>query len=379
MKVPLSQLASLTGGVVVGDASRVIEKVAPLHTADSVSITFAEKPEKVDWNSAPKAAAVVLPQGSSVAVPDDVAKLFVDSPKAAFERIAAFFHPRVESLEVGISPKASIASSAKIGQNVSIGAFAVVGENVEIADGVKIYPGVVLMTNVRIGANSVLFPNVVVYENVRIGANCILHANCVLGAYGFGYDSSTGVHVLAAQYGSVVIEDNVEIGACSTVDRGAYDATYIGEGSKIDNHVMIAHNCKLGKRNMICASVGIAGSVSTGDYVVMAGRVGMRDHLTVGDGAMIGAMAGVMTDVPAKARIVGIPATPEREQFRKQAALSKLPDTLKDYRKLREEVAELESRIAALEQVCDDESQVCDDESQTCDDESQTCDDASQS
>ncbi len=385
MKVPLSQLASLTGGVVVGDASRVVEKVAPLHTADSVSITFAEKPEKVDWNSAPKAAAVVLPQGSSVVVPDDVAKLFVESPKAAFERIAAFFHPKIETLEVGVSPKASIASSARIGQNVSIGAFAVVGENVEIADGVKIYPGVVLMTNVRIGANTVLFPNVVVYENVRIGANCILHANSVLGAYGFGYDSSTGVHVLAAQYGSVVVEDNVEIGACSTVDRGAYDATYIGEGSKIDNHVMIAHNCKLGKRNMICASVGIAGSVSTGDYVVMAGRVGMRDHLTVGDGAMIGAMAGVMANVPAQARIVGIPATPEKEQMRKQAALAKLPETLKDYRKLRKEVAELESRIAALEQACGDDPQACgdapqtgDDEPLTCDDAPQTCDDASQ-
>ena len=378
MKVPLSQLASLTGGVVDGDANRVIEKVAPLHTADSVSITFAENPEKVDWSSAPKAAAVVLPQGSSVVLPDDVAKLFVASPKAAFERIAAFFHPKVETLEAGISPKASIASSAKIGQNVSIGPFAVVGENVEIADGVKIYPGVVLMTNVRVGANTVLFPNVVVYENVRIGAGCILHANSVLGAYGFGYDSSTGVHILAAQYGSVVIEDNVEIGACSTVDRGAYDATYIGEGSKIDNHVMIAHNCKLGRRNMICASVGIAGSVSTGDYVVMAGRVGMRDHLTVGDGAMIGAMAGVMTDVPAKARIVGIPATPELEQFRKQAALKILPETLKDYRKFRKEVAELESRIAALEQVCGDASQPCDDASQSCDDASQACDDAFQ-
>ena len=378
MKVPLSQLASLTGGVVVGDASRVVEKVAPLHTADSVSITFAEKPEKVDWNSAPKAAAVVLPQGSSVVVPDDVAKLFVESPKAAFERIAAFFHPKIETLEVGVSPKASIASSARIGQNVSIGAFAVVGENVEIADGVKIYPGVVLMANVRIGANTVLFPNVVVYENVRIGANCILHANSVLGAYGFGYDSSTGVHVLAAQYGSVVVEDNVEIGACSTVDRGAYDATYIGEGSKIDNHVMIAHNCKLGKRNMICASVGIAGSVSTGDYVVMAGRVGMRDHLTVGDGAMIGAMAGVMANVPAQARIVGIPATPEKEQMRKQAALAKLPETLKDYRKLRKEVAELESRIAALEQACGDDPQVCGDAPQTGDDEPQAGDDAPQ-
>ena len=357
MQVPLSQLANLTGGVIVGDASRVVEKTAPLHTADALSVTFAEKPEKVDWNAIGHVAAVVAPRGHSAAIPNRVVQLLVDSPKDAFEKIAELFHPVVETLAPGVSQKASVASSAKIGQNVSIGDFAVVGENVEIAEGVKIYPGVVLMANVRVGANTVLFPNVVVYENVQIGANCILHANCVLGAYGFGYDSSSGVHVLAAQYGSVVIEDNVEIGACATVDRGAYDATYIGEGTKIDNHVMIAHNCKLGKRNMICASVGIAGSVVTGDYVVMAGRVGMRDHVTVGDFAKIGAMAGVMTDVPAKARIVGIPATPEKEQFRKQAALAKLPDTLKDYRKLREEVAKLEERLRALENACNDASQ----------------------
>lgn len=352
MQVPLSQLASLTGGVIIGDASRVIERTAPLHTADAVSITFAEKPEKVDWNSIKDVAAVVTPQGAAAAIPDRFAQLVVASPKTAFEIIAKFFHPQVETIALGVSPRASVASSAKIGHNVSIGDFAVVGENVEIADGAKIYPGVVLMSNVRVGANTVLFPNVVVYENVQIGANCILHANCVLGAYGFGYDSSSGVHQLAAQYGTVVVEDNVEIGACATVDRGAYDATYIGEGTKIDNHVMIAHNCKLGKRNMICASVGIAGSVVTGDYVVMAGRVGMRDHVTVGDFATIGAMAGVMTDVPAKARIVGIPATPEKEQFRKQAALAKLPETLKDYRKLREEVAQLEERLRTLEDAC---------------------------
>ena len=163
-------------------------------------------------------------------------------------------------------------------------------------------------------------------------------------AYGFGYESSTGVHVLASQYGNVVVEDNVEIGACATIDRGAYDSTRIGEGTKIDNHVMIAHNCQIGKRNMICASVGIAGSVTTGDYVVMAGQVGVRDHLKIGSGAIIGAMAGVMLNVPEGAKIVGIPATPEREQMRKQVALSKLPDALKEVKRLANEVEELKQK-----------------------------------
>lgn len=330
----------------------MIEKTAPLHTADSVSITFvSDKPEKLDWSVATSARAVVLRAGHAANVPDRFAQLLVDDPKEAFEKIAAFFHPKTETLAPGVSPKASVAATAKIGQNVSIGDFAVIGENVELADGVRIYPGVVLMTNVVVGANTTIFPNVVVYENCRIGANCILHANCVLGAYGFGYDSSTGVHLLAAQYGSVVLEDNVEIGACATIDRGAYDATYVGEGTKVDNHVMIAHNCKLGKRNMICASVGIAGSVKTGDYVVMAGRVGVRDHIEIGSGAVLGAMAGVMANVPEKARIVGIPATPEMEQMRKQAALSKLPKTQKEVRELRKELTELQARLSALEEA----------------------------
>lgn len=356
MKVPLSQLAALTNGVVVGDADCLIEKTAPLHTADSVSITFSEKPEKLDWNVATAARAVVIPKDRADSAPDRFAKLLVDDPKAAFERIAAFFHPRVETLAPGVSPKASVAATAKIGRNVAIGDFAVVGENVAIADGVKIYPGVVLMANVSVGEDSVLFPNVVAYENCRIGARCILHANCVIGAYGFGYDSSSGEHVLAAQYGSVVLEDAVEVGACSTIDRGAYDATYVGEGTKIDNHVMIAHNCKIGRRNVICASVGVAGSATTGDYVVMAGRVGVRDHVTIGDRAVLGAMAGVMGNVPEGARIVGIPATPEREQMRKQVALSKLPETQKEVRALRKELSALQERLAALESAGRSES-----------------------
>jgi UDP-3-O-[3-hydroxymyristoyl] glucosamine N-acyltransferase len=348
MKVPLSQLAALVGGDVVGDADAMIEKSAPLHTADEHSITFAEKPEKLDWNLATSARAVVLPKGRNAGVPESFAQLLVDDPKAAFEAIAAFFHPHVETIAKGVSDKAYVAPTAKLGRDVSIGPFATIGDNVSLGDGVKIYPGVVLMANVVVGANTTIFPNAVVYENCRIGADCILHANCVLGAYGFGYDSSSGEHLLTSQYGSVVVGDNVEIGACATIDRASYDATYIGDGTKIDNHVMIAHNCKIGNRNMLCASSGVAGSVATGDYVVMAGRVGVRDHITIGTGAVLGAMAGVMSSVPDNAKIVGIPATPEKEQMRKQVALSRLPDTQKEVRALRKEMTALQARLDAL-------------------------------
>lgn len=349
MQITLSKLADLINAELIGDSNILIKKTAPLHTADDVSVTFAEQPEKLNWATATKARAVVLAKNANAQIPENIAQLRVDDVKRAFETLARFFHPSRELLKREISPLASIGKNTKIGKNVAIGPFVVVSDDVEIADDVTLFPGVVLLPGVVVGKGATIYPNVVVYENCRIGANCILHAGVVLGSYGFGYDSSSGEHILAAQYGSVVLEDNVELGACATVDRGAYDATYVGEGTKIDNHVMLAHNCKVGKRNMICASCGIAGSVVTGDYVVMAGRVGVRDHIEIGDGAVIGAMAGVMASVPAKAKIVGIPATPEMEQMRKQAALTKLPDTLREVRSINKEIAKLQARLAVLE------------------------------
>ncbi|MDD3589177.1 MAG: UDP-3-O-(3-hydroxymyristoyl)glucosamine N-acyltransferase [Thermoguttaceae bacterium] len=351
MQVRLSQLAELTGGVIDERQDCVLEKATPLHAADARSITFAENPDKLDWDVVTEARAVVIAKTADVQLPERFAVLRVDEPKAAFEKIAAFFKPRRTNLvKEGISPQARVAESASIGKNVAVAPFVTIGEDCVVGDGVTLHAGVVLLDGVSIGPNTTLFPNVVVYENCVVGANCIIHANSVIGAYGFGYESSTGVHVLTSQYGIVVIEDNVEIGACATIDRAAYDCTKIGEGTKIDNHVMIAHNCTIGARNMICASVGVAGSVTTGDYVVMAGQVGVRDHLKVGKGAVIGAMAGVMLDVPEGARIVGIPATPEKEQMRKQVALAKLPETQKEFKALKREVAELAKKIADLEQ-----------------------------
>ena len=211
-----------------------------------------------------------------------------------------------------------------------------------------IHPNVVILDGTRIGDEAVLFPNVTIYENVEIGARCLIHAGAVIGAYGFGYDSSTGIHRLSAQLGNVVIENDVDIGANATIDRATHGSTRIGEGTKVDNLVMIAHNCSIGRFNLICAHTGVAGSTVTGDYVVMAGRVGVRDHLKIGDGAVLGAMAGVMADVPEKSRIVGIPATPEKEQMKKQVALAKLPEMRREFIALQKETARL---AAELEKV----------------------------
>jgi UDP-3-O-[3-hydroxymyristoyl] glucosamine N-acyltransferase len=173
----------------------------------------------------------------------------------------------------------------------------------------------------------------------------------VLGAFGFGYDQVAGRHQLTAQLGNVIIGTDVEIGAGTTIDRGTYGPTVIGDGTKIDDQVMIAHNCRLGRHNMLCSQVGIAGSSTTGDYVVLAGQVGVRDHVHIGTAAIVGAKGGIVNDVPDGSRYIGVPATPEREQKLRLAAVSKLPEMRHQLKALERTVKKLVGQIAALEQA----------------------------
>ncbi len=348
MRKTLSELAALLGGVLVGDGSFVVRGASPIHNAESSDITFLENAEKAAQLDNSKACAVIvskmiaeLPEGKRPRIPS----ILVDQVLPAFETVARLFLPEPVALNRVVSSAACVAASARIGKNVMIGPHAVVGENVEVGDNCTIYGGAQLFENCKIGADSTIYPNAVLYENTVVGKNCIIHSCSVLGAFGFGYDSSKGIHKLSSQMGNVVLADNVEIGACSTIDRGTYGSTKIGEGTKVDNLVMIAHNCRIGKFNLICAHTGIAGSTTTGDYVVMAGRVGVRDHVHIGDRAVLGAMAGIMSDVPPDVRWVGIPATPEKEQMKKQVALAKLPDMRKELKALQQKIAELEKKV----------------------------------
>ncbi|MEC7697186.1 MAG: UDP-3-O-(3-hydroxymyristoyl)glucosamine N-acyltransferase, partial [Planctomycetota bacterium] len=211
---------------------------------------------------------------------------------------------------------------------------ATIGDDVTIGDRATIHAGVTVMAGCHIGDDVTLFPNAVLYENTVVGPRSIIHAGAVLGAYGFGYSTEGGRHLLSAQLGYVTVGNDVEIGASTTIDRGTYGPTEIGEGTKIDNLVMIAHNCRIGRHNIICSQVGIAGSTTTGDYVVMAGQVGVRDHVHIGSRAVLGAMAGVIGDIPDGECYAGIPATPMREQSFKLAALARLPEMRKQLKRL---------------------------------------------
>jgi len=350
MTYTLAELAKLVGGTIVGngndgDENLVISGAAPLHNAEKGDITFLSHADKSSYLANCRATAIVVPRDVNS---DRFAVIQVSDAVAAFEMIVRLFCPPRKLRKREIHSTAIIDTSVVLGNDVSIGPYTVIENDVEIGDCVTISAGVRILAGCKIGADSVIFPNAVLYENTILGKRCIVHACAVLGAYGFGYDSSNGTHILSQQLGNTVLGDDVEVGACSTIDRGTYGPTSVGDGTKIDNLVMIAHNCRLGKFNLICAGTGIAGSSTTGDYVVMAGRVGVRDHVHVGNGAVLGAMAGVIGDVPEGARFVGIPATPEKEQMRMQVAKAKLPEMRRELKELKVAVRDLQQTIARM-------------------------------
>ncbi len=331
MQATLAELAALVGGQIVGDGQLLILGAATLRDAEPGHITLVDRVEKSHLLEDCRAAAVVAPEGF---LPRRHPAIQVADVHAAFALIVRHFLPARQLPRVGISPLAVVSPTAELGPDVDVHPFATIGDGVLIGAGSTIHSGVHIMAGSRIGENVTIFPNAVLYDDTVVGPRCVIHANAVLGAYGFGYGMENGRHVLSAQLGNVVLGADVEIGAASTIDRGTYGPTVIGEGTKIDDLVMVAHNCRIGRHNMLCSQVGIAGSTTTGDYVVMAGQVGVRDHVHVGDRAVLGAMAGVTNDVPAGSRMIGIPATPEREQKIKQAALSKLPEMRRQLKQL---------------------------------------------
>jgi UDP-3-O-[3-hydroxymyristoyl] glucosamine N-acyltransferase len=344
MQATLGELALLVDGQAVGPEDLPIHGAAILRDALAGEITLADSADRGRTLAESRAAAVVCPRSFA---PNGTPAILVDDARAAFARIVLHFRPARVAKRIGVSRMSAISSSAVLGASVDVHPFATIGDEVTIGAGSTIHSGAHVMAGCRIGEDVTIFPGAVLYENTIVGDRTIIHAAAVLGAYGFGYDLVDGRHRLSAQLGNVVVGADVEIGAGTTIDRGTYGPTVIGDGTKIDDQVMIAHNCHIGRHNLICSHVGIAGSTSTGDYVMMAGRVGIRDHVRIGDRAVLGAMAGVISDVPPDARMVGIPATPEHEQMLKQAALAKLPEMRKQLKAMQATIDKLAAQLEA--------------------------------
>ena len=332
MIVTVRQLAEWVQGEVLGDGDQLISDARPLADAQPGDITFVEHDKHiVAWQSC-RASAAIVPSG----VPVNGRPLIrVADPLMAFVSVVQHLRGRPIHFESGINPAAQVHPSVKLGVGVSIGPFAVVGEGTEIADNCTLATGVVIGRHCKLGRDVTMHPHAVLYDDCVVGNRVMIHANAVIGADGFGYRVQNGRHIKVPQLGWVELEDDVEIGACSTIDRGTFGPTRVGTGTKIDNLVMIGHNCQIGRHNILCSQVGIAGSTSTGDYVIMAGQVGVADHITIGDQVTIGAKSGVPGNIPSHSQILGSPATPHKEQVRMMLTLEKLPEIRKDVQRIK--------------------------------------------
>jgi UDP-3-O-[3-hydroxymyristoyl] glucosamine N-acyltransferase len=342
MAVTLAELAELVGGTLVGPADLEIQGAATLSVAGPQQITLLDSLDKAHRLQHTAAAAAVVPR---LLAAERLPIIQVDDVHASFGKIVCCFRPLRRPARIGVSLNAVVSPSVRLGSDVDIHPGASIGDEVTIGAGATIHAGARIMAGCQIGEQVTIFPNAVLYENTIVGPRSVIHAGAVLGAYGFGYTAVEGKHHLSAQLGYVEIGADVEVGACTTIDRGTYGPTVIGEGTKIDNQVMIAHNCRIGRHNMLCSQVGIAGSTTTGDYVVMAGQAGVRDHVHIGDRAVLGAKAGVPNDVPADTMVFGTPARPEREQKLIFAAIARLPEFRHQLKAVQAAVARLEARL----------------------------------
>ena len=333
MGVTVRQLAELVDGQVLGDGDVTISAARPLGEAQAGDITFVENDKHAHGLHACRASAAVVPQSLPA---NGMALIRVADPLTAFIAIVRHLLGREEPAPHGIDPRANVHPTARIGPDASLFPFAVVGEGSVLGARCRLHSGAVVGRRCRLGDDVVLYPNVVLYDDTVLGDRVIVHANAVLGADGFGYRTQAGRHVKVPQLGHVEVGDDVEIGACTTIDRGTFQATRVGEGTKIDNLVQVGHNCDIGRHNLLVSQMGIAGSSRTGDYVVVAGQVGIVDHVCIGEHSVIGAQAGVTKDVPAGQHMLGSPATPLREQKRILMTLEKLPEMRRELRRIQQ-------------------------------------------
>lgn len=334
----LGELAERVGARVVGDAARRVRAVATLARAGADDLSFLTNPRYREQAEASRAGALLVPAGQAFAGRD---LLEHAEPYFALAQLLGLLHP-APAAEPGVHSTAVVGGGGRIDPGATVGAYAVLGERVEVGPGAVIGPLAVLGNDVRIGAGSVVHAQAVLYDGTWVGERCVVHSGVVLGSDGFGFATHRGRHVKVPQVGRVVVEDEVEIGANTTVDRAMLDETRIGQGSKIDNLVQLGHNVRLGKGCLLVSQVGISGSTVLGDYVVIAGQSGAAGHLTLGDGVRVAAKSAVFKDAAAGEQLAGIPAVPAARWRRQQAAAGKLDE-------LRKRVAALERRLARLD------------------------------
>jgi UDP-3-O-[3-hydroxymyristoyl] glucosamine N-acyltransferase len=337
----LGRLAEALGAALEGDAARVVKAVAPLESAGPDDVSFVTDARYQTAARASRAGAFVAGAGVT-GLP--AAVLRVRQPQQAMIDLLLLFHPE-PPLVPGVHPSAIVAGEASVDAGAAVGPLAVIESGARIGPGVRVGALVYVGPRVEVGEGSILEAHVTLLTGVRLGRRVLVHAGAVLGADGFGFAFDGARHRKIPQTGGVVIEDDVEIGANTTIDRATFGDTVVRRGSKIDNLVQIGHNVEVGENSILVAQVGVSGSSRLGRGVVLAGQVGVADHVTIGDGALLAAQSGVPSDLDGGAQYFGTPARPAREARRIVAAQTRLPELLQRVRALERAVEELGGKL----------------------------------
>lgn len=326
-------------GSLEGDPSVLIKGVSGMKDAKEGDITFLANPKYEALIDSSLASAVIVSRAMSKKISKPLIR--VENPSLAFAKVVSFIFPDERKITKGVHQTAVVGQDVSLGKEVSIGPCAVVEDNVTIGDGAVISAGVFIGYGSKIGAATLIYPNVTVREKTEIANRCIIHSGTVIGSDGFGFEEVNGTHQKIPQVGIVVIEDDVEIGACVTIDRARFGKTLIGRGTKIDNLVQIAHNVKVGENSIIVSQAGISGSSVLGKNVILAGQCGIVGHIELGDNAIVGAQAGVTKSVPNNTFVIGSPAKPHNVSKKIFAGWSKLPQLIDEIAVLKKTVTKL--------------------------------------
>lgn len=344
MEFTAEQIANVIGGRVEGNKDAKVHTFAKIEEGTEGAISFLSNPKYTHYLYNTKSSIVIVNEDLELEKDVDTTLIRV---KNAYESIAKLLqiYEASKPKKTGVAPQAYIAPSAKLGNNCYVGPFAYVGEGAKIGDGCQIYPHAVIGDNVKVGTNCIFYPNTTIYQGCKIGNNVTIHAGSVIGADGFGFAPGADGYDKIPQIGIVVIEDNVEIGANTCVDRSTIGATVIHKGVKLDNLVQVAHNVEIGENTVMSAQVGIAGSTKVGSWCMFGGQVGLAGHITIGNKTFLGAQSGVPGSLKGGEELIGTPPMNPRAYFKSQAIFRRLPDMYKDLNDAKKKIEELNEKI----------------------------------
>ena len=344
MEFTARQIAQVINGEIIGNENVTVNSFSKIEEGKPGSISFLANPKYTHYIYDTEASIVLIDKNAILEKPVETTLIKVDN---AYECIAKLLqmYEATKPKKTGIDPLAFVSTNAKIGKNCYIGAFAYVGDNVSIGDNTQIYPHATICENTTIGKNCTLYPNVTVYHGSLIGDRVILHAGSVIGSDGFGFAPSTNGYDKIPQIGVVTIENDVEIGANTCIDRSTMGSTYIRKGVKLDNLVQIAHNTDIGENTVMSAQVGVAGSTKVGQWCMFGGQVGLAGHIVIGNKVFLGAQSGVPGNIKDNQQLIGTPPMKQRPYFKSQAVFRRLPELYKQINDLQKQVEELQKQI----------------------------------